>query len=364
MHINSKIKNIIIAALSLIVGGGIIFRDEAATSGAAEGVRLCANQLIPALFPFMVICMFIGVSGADELIGRAVEPVAKLLFRLPRRASAAVLLSFIGGYPVGAHTVGALYKRGELTGHQANDMLCFCVNAGPAFIVGAVGQRMLRSTAAGFILLAAHLSASLLIGIAVTRTGHRPRYPADQQAITNRPCKTDGVPPFTDALVKSVSDAAGEMIKICAWVVLFCSLGGIFRSLIHSQTLLAGGHMLLEVTTGCLYVRDMSLPVMAVVLGFGGLCVHCQIFAAIPFRLSKTRFFISRIIHALLSGLITFIICRLFPGSVPAFSNAVTPLPAENPSGFPSSVSLMLMCAVLLISISGKKFKKVDKMHL
>jgi len=361
-----KIKNIIITALSVIAGGMIIFRDEAGTAGAAHGVRLCAQQLIPALFPFMVVCMFIGACGADEIIGRAVEPAAGLLFRIPRRASSSVLLSFIGGYPVGAHTVNALYKSGEITARQANDMLCFCVNAGPAFIVGAVGQRMLGSASAGFLLLAAHLSASLIIGAAVTRIRRD-----GWQSVRNTTSPPRKTAPFTEALVESVSAAAGEMIKICAWVVLFCSLSGIFSSLTQNKILLTGGHMLLEVTTGCLYVKDMALPVMALVLGFGGLCVHGQIFAAVSFPLSGMKFFIFRLIHALLSGLITLILCRLFPGTVPAFSNAVTPLPQTNPSGGLASVSLMVMCAVLLISLSGrpqhkncKKNKKIDKIHL
>ena len=44
-------------------------------------------------------------------------------------------------------------------------MLRFCVNAGPAFIISAVGAGMLGSVRMGVVLFAAHILASVLVGI-------------------------------------------------------------------------------------------------------------------------------------------------------------------------------------------------------
>ena len=44
-------------------------------------------------------------------------------------------------------------------------MLRFCVNAGPAFIISAVGAGMMGSVRMGAVLFAAHILASLLLGI-------------------------------------------------------------------------------------------------------------------------------------------------------------------------------------------------------
>lgn len=44
-------------------------------------------------------------------------------------------------------------------------MLRFCVNAGPAFIISAVGAGMLGNVRAGAVLFAAHILAALLMGL-------------------------------------------------------------------------------------------------------------------------------------------------------------------------------------------------------
>ena len=133
--------------------------------GIHNGLTLCATVILPSMFPFMVLSAFLVKSGLALRIGRVLEKPTRLLFGLPGCAATAILMSMIGGYPVGAKAVSELKESGELTESQCSRMFCFCVNAGPAFLIFAVGSNMLGSVQVGVILYASQLIASLLIGI-------------------------------------------------------------------------------------------------------------------------------------------------------------------------------------------------------
>ncbi len=154
----------------------------------------------------------------------------RLLFGLPGCAATAILMSMIGGYPVGAKAVSELKESGELTESQCSRMFCFCVNAGPAFLIFAVGSNMLGSVQVGVILYASQLIASLLIGI-----GSRFFLKEKREAKTP-PCTAPKRQSAIDAFVNAVADTAKSMLTVCAFVALFAALlGGLSRLGITGQ---------------------------------------------------------------------------------------------------------------------------------
>lgn len=80
--------------------------------GAENGIGLCLSTLVPSLFPFMVLASYITDSGPAEKIGRHLSWLTKPLFGLDGCFASAIILSLVGGYPVGAKTVNSLYKKG------------------------------------------------------------------------------------------------------------------------------------------------------------------------------------------------------------------------------------------------------------
>ena len=83
-------------------GGGILIAPQAASQGVRDGLTLCGQVVIPSLFPFLALSSFLVQSGLAQRAGHLLEPITKLLFRLPGAAGSAILMSLIGGYPVGA----------------------------------------------------------------------------------------------------------------------------------------------------------------------------------------------------------------------------------------------------------------------
>lgn len=76
---------------------GLLCRPQAAAQGFADGARLCVGSLLPALFPFMVVCeLLAGLPLPTALL----RPLARLLGLQSKDAAAALLAAWLGGYAV------------------------------------------------------------------------------------------------------------------------------------------------------------------------------------------------------------------------------------------------------------------------
>ena len=58
-----------------------------------------------------------------------------------------------------------MYETKQISLNQARRMSLFCVGAGPAFLITAVGTVLLGNTKLGIILLVSQLISGLILGI-------------------------------------------------------------------------------------------------------------------------------------------------------------------------------------------------------
>lgn len=189
-----------------------------AQSAAAvrEGMALCANVVIPSLFPFFVLASLVVELGLSRCLGRLLHPIMAPLFRVNGACAAALALGFVGGYPVGARTAIQLYQQGQCSKTEAERLLAFCNNSGPAFILGAVGAGVFGSGRAGLALYLCHMAASLMVGLLFRfyRPGEGPSSPRRMgerfQAVS-----------FSAAFPRSVTGAMTSSLNICAFILCF-----------------------------------------------------------------------------------------------------------------------------------------------
>ena len=318
--------------------------------GVRDGLSVCGAALVPSLFPFFVLCTFLTRSGLSDVFGQKAEKITRLLFRLPGEAGSAVLLGLCGGYPVGMRMTAQLYEKGALTKAQAERMSLFCVAAGPAFVTGTVGASMLGNRALGYLLLASVTLSSLTVGVLLR--------------FTDTPSALRAVLPRRDAgvarcICEAVADAGETMLSVCAWVLLFSGVCAVIRKLPAALSLPLG--CLLEVTSGCRTAASASLPLplIAAILGFGGLAVQCQLLpyvSACGVRLS--RFFAFRAVHAALSAVFCEALLCLFPQvqSVVLLRNGSVLQPMS--ASAPASAALLVTAAVFIWQTAPVKQEK------
>lgn len=256
-----------------------------------EGLLLCAHSVIPALFPFFAVvslaigCDFFGILRAWGL------PVS----------AAAFVLGIIGGYPVGGRTVGELYRQGELTKQQAENLLCCCNNAGPSFIFSIAGAGVFHSDRIGMALYGIHISAALMTG-ALLRRNAEPGVPALPRS------KSISLP---QALVSAVRSAAESMLYVCAFVVFWLAVNALVAGLTgFTHPLLFGA---LELTGGILRLEAdrMGFVMAAGLLGWGGISVHCQTAAVLDGTgLSMGRYLLAKALQGSLSMTLAWVVSR------------------------------------------------------
>ena len=217
-------------ALGCVLCAAILVLDgDVVAAGALSGVQLCLQTVIPSLFCFMVLTGFLINSGLYRLISLPLGPLTKGLFCLPPSMGSVVLLSLIGGYPMGAKSIAGLLEQGRLDRATAQQMLPFCCCAGPSFIITAVGSGMFGSAQAGILLYLVQLFVSILLGAVLGMREH-----GQQRRMLCDPLPTQRASdfmPMSQAFVLSVSQAVSALGQMCGFVILFKGVVG--HSLLH-----------------------------------------------------------------------------------------------------------------------------------
>lgn len=322
------------AALALAALALVAWPQEA-MSAMRDGLSLCGNVILPSLFPFLVLSTLVVELGMSRYLGRLLEPVMVPLFRVSGPCATALALGFIGGYPVGARTAIQLYRDGQCSRTEAERLLAFCNNCGPAFILGVVGTGVFGSSMVGLFLYCGHLAASLLVGLLFRF--YKPNEVVDRRCTASAQFHTAR---FSAAFTRAVTDALQSTLNICAFVLFFavvvrvltCSgllalLARLLAALLScfrcSQTLaqriLVGA---LEMSAGVSSLTDGSLSgrlsTAAFLLGWAGLSVHCQVMAFLgDSGLSLRTYLTGKFLHGLLSALIVNFFARILPIQAP-----------------------------------------------
>ena len=248
-----------------------------AAEGARQGLSVCATALAPSLFPFFVLSNLLSALGLADLLSGTLGKGVERLFRVSASGAQAFLLGVTGGYPLGAHAVAELRRKELVSRDEAERLLAFCNNSGPAFILGAAGG-VFRSPKAGLILYAAHVLGAVCTGLVFRGRGSA----APPQKQPPRPSLR-----FAEAFPAAVTGALSSTLAVCGYVVLFSALLGCLAPLALlpplPRTVLTG---FAELGSGIgafrgLPVTPDSLAAAALLLGWGGLSVHAQTLAAV-----------------------------------------------------------------------------------
>ena len=208
-----------ICGLLFITAGLVVFPSEL-ISAAKSGVELCLTVMLPSLFPFFVLSNLSVRLGFADKLGKALAPVMRPVFNVSGAGAAALALGFVGGYPVGAKTVISLYKSGRLTKTEAERMLAYANNSGPAFILGVVGTGIFAERGAGLALYLVHALSSLIIGI-LFRFYKRGEKPEPASAVS------ESRESAVRAFIGSVGDGLGQCLSISAFACALSFAGGL-----------------------------------------------------------------------------------------------------------------------------------------
>lgn len=292
----------------LLSGLSMVFlvKSETLRTAAMEGLSLCVQSAIPALFPFMVVASLLISLGFGEWLAPHLAGLMTPLFRLPGAASSALLLGLVGGYPIGAKTAAQLYSEGLLTAEETERLLTFCNNSGPVFLISVLGQGVFGSFRAGLWLWLIHVLAALLTGLIFRGGKAAPKRRKPPKLIS---CKAVSLP---GSFVSAVKESSFSMVSICGFVTFFYVLARPFASLGGMAGAAAVGALELFSLTPLLSSGRAGFVLAAACAGWGGVSVLCQTAAVLEGSgLSPLPCVKGKAVHALLSALLAVLVWPL-----------------------------------------------------
>ena len=295
----------------ILLSAALLFLfPEITVTGTKLGLQVCAASILPMLFPFFVISNIWSGLGYSEKIGRHFSSMMQKLFHLPGRAASALLLGLIGGYPAGAQAVVTQYKHKELTKEDAERLILFCNNAGPAFIFGVAGQQLFHSFFVGAVLYFIHIVSAILIGVLF-----RPALSTGKTAAAAQ-IKSPG---FHSVLTASVRQAGQTAIQVCTFVIFFSVLTSYLQTFLENSlftTFLLGS---VELASGAWLLQDVSnkavcFCLISFLLGWGGFCVAFQTLSILDETdLPQGKYLLCKLLQGLMSFLLALAITPFLP---------------------------------------------------
>jgi len=275
----------------------LILDAKTSLAGAQEAITLCLQNVIPSLFPFLVLACYLtpALSGLNLPFSRN---LCKKL-GIPLGCEGIFLTGLIGGYPVGAQMIAGAFDRGQLNRQDAWRMLAFCSNCGPAFLFGILGMKFHRMWML-WALWGIHIVSAILVALLLPGKSNQQSKPTPAKAIS-----------LTEALKSGVKTIG----YICGWVVLFriaiAFLDRWVLWLLPAQFRVAV-YGILELTNGCCSLETVSntglrFILAAGMLAFGGICVVMQTIS-VTGKLGLGRYLPGKLLQAFISIVLSYFI--------------------------------------------------------
>jgi len=315
-----KLISIFIIIILIFLCFEILTESKSILNSVSFSLSIWKNNIFPSLFPFFVLSEIMIKYGIPEFIGNLLKPFMYKLFKLKGISAFALVMSIISGNPSNAKYTRELYLNNDLNKYEATKILCFTCFANPLFILGTISIMFLNNKKAGLLILLCHYLGNIIVGIL-----SRNYYPSKkenhkisfkeainsmhQKRISNK--ESFGII-FTNSLVNSINTLLlilGVMTICLVFTTIIdnnINLNSVFQSILNG---------FIEMTQGLKYISLESLPLKikttlsVIILSFGGFSIHMQIISILSDTdIKYFPFLCARIIHALIAGILTYIL--------------------------------------------------------
>lgn len=336
-------KKFFITLFVLLLFPALIYYSKDISLGVISGIKICVKTIIPSLYIFTVLSVFcINANLFSEL--KIIRIISEKLFKLSGSAGCVLLLSLFSGYPVGAKLINELYLKNELDKKTAKRLLCFCINPGPAFVITAIGGCIYNNATIGIIIFFATTLSSLACCFF-----SRKRF---NKSISTRQDTAKYGRCFTNA----ISTANKTLATICGYIILSSAV----VEIISNFNGLKAFSTLLEVSVGVITAAEISVYLVAFLVGFGGFTVHLQVLSnAKDINPSYFKILLWKTLQGFITSSITFILLKLFPQATSTIM--INDINLENGSGTPISSITVVLFLITTLAFLQKKLKNYGK---
>ena len=291
----------------------LLKNSSLASTEVSHALGVCANMLIPALFPLTVASEILTNTGAIEKLTNKISfPISKIL-GVSKNATVPYFLGLFGGYTSSCKSAVLLYQSGKISKNDCESIIAMSNMPSFAFMTGFIGLGIFCDSTIGWILWSITILSTLALGVINNFFFNKsiPIYKCDNI----KPKQTRG---FSRIVVDAIAHSTHAMIIICACVVFFSVLIAVLKLYLNeipiseqTKNIILGT---LEITNGissCSIIENVSTRALACafLVGWSGLCVHFQVIALCEDTdISFKKYFIFKALQGVICTLLSLII--------------------------------------------------------
>ena len=307
----NKIFNSIIVLSLIVLTFEILFHKTLVFDTISYSLNIWVTNLIPSMFPFFVLSDILIQYHVTNYIPQSIKKTFTKLFRISEPSITVFFLSCLSGFPSNARNTRMLYEQNLLTAEEASQTLIFTHFSNPLFILSTIAVFFLHQEQYGYIILIAHYLGNIILGFLTrySRTIRDTHYTPNSEKSQN----------FSTTFIQAIKNAINTLLLILGTLTSFLILASLLLKHLqissYNATLIKG---ILEITMGLkslsvLPISDCYKVVISTIfISFGGLSVHLQVLSQlVDTDISYRPFFIARIFHALISGVLSYFLFLL-----------------------------------------------------
>ena len=295
--------------------------DPAGAAEAARGaMRVWAESVAPALFPFMAVLPLLTGVEARQLYMRAMTRPMRAMFALPGQAAAAVSVALLSGSPAGA--IACAHVADSMRPSEFRRMALMCCGMSPVYLISGIGVSLIGGQKTGFLLAGSQLAAQLISGIFLRFLPER----------AEKPPKAGGFlhPNRLQRMENPLRAAAVNLMQVAGYMALFAVIARFTGNLL-GETAGKFALMALDLPGGAAIAAELDIPFPAKMAllggmsGFGGVCLAAQNMAVLgPLGVKWREYLSVKCAHAAICTAICFLFASAQPAA-PAFASPALP---------------------------------------
>ncbi len=284
------------------------FRFSLLRDAVQAALSLCAFSIVPTLFLFLIFTdLFYHLPEGKAFFTVLAKPLARC-FRTSEAGASVYLYGILFGFPLGIKILTEYYKEGYIEKEEAEKLLLFSNNTGPAFLIGTVGIGFLKDFRVGLFLYIMQILISFLFGILISfgspmpEKGSASLYPS--------------ISSFSFS--KTMQKAIINMLSICGYIIFFSALCSLISPLIPNIFIKGLFFSFFEIGSASSFlIQNFTPPLLHAMLAFAvcfsGISVYMQGADFIAQTdLSKRNYILAKLIQGTLSFFSVLLLSSVF----------------------------------------------------
>ena len=292
-----------------------IKNSSLASTEVIKVLKICAQMLIPTLFPLAVASEIITEIGAvEKLTDKISAPIAKIL-GVNKIATVPYFLGLFGGYTSSCKSAITLYKSGKISKGDCESIIALSNIPSLAFFTGFVGIGIFKSSTIGWVLWIIAIISTLVLGLI-----NKCFFKKNEQIYCLNVYNKKSSKSFAQIVVDAIAHSAYAMLIICACVVFFSVLISVLSIYLSQlaineqvQSIMLGTLEITNGIRGCTNIENtfFRAVICAFLIGWSGLCVHFQVIAICEETdISFKKYFIFKGLQGIICTLLAFLFWR------------------------------------------------------